>query len=263
MSQPTRVAAGTPVGRLLRASKINYVLEGAELAHALTTGAPAPRPIAGRGGAALVKNNTGGRLDRFSVLGLTDILIDPATSEEAEDEFNAHFAFVGQAPDADRDGPGRFAITQAPVDDGDLVLCVINGLSVCTINKGADQTYTGASLITDDTDKLDAVDGGDVPVLWHADGTGAQLAVINLGGGTANTIRFAKLNTTLAAGSLSSPATATAEFYDSDSNDPPQLSVSGTTFTVVNYSTDYTGSTGDFIIVARIQGVWHVLAADC
>jgi len=86
-----------------------------------------------------------------------------------------------------------------------------------------------------------------------------RLAAVN----SPTAIRFAKLNGNLATGGLTTPSTATGEFYASSTDDPPELSASGDTFTVVNYSEDYSGATGDFIIVARIQGVWHIIAADC
>lgn len=81
--------------------------------------------------------------------------------------------------------------------------------------------------------------------------------------GIPRAMRYAQLSENLSTGSLTSPATADAEFLDADDSDPPQLSASGDSFTVINYSTDYSGSTGDFIIVARVQGGWHVLGADC
>lgn len=81
--------------------------------------------------------------------------------------------------------------------------------------------------------------------------------------GAITVLRFGELTADLATGSLTSPSTAAAEFLDSDDNDPPQLSLSGDTFTVTNYSADLEGSSGDFIIVGRIQGIWHILSKDC
>lgn len=177
-----RVSSGTPVGQLLKASRVNYVLEGAELAHDLHSGAGPLRALGPRAGMAYVKNDTGADLARFSVMGIADFLIDPEESDAAERHFDSNFAFVGQKPDPDSHDVGRIALTQEPVKDGRLALCVLNGLSVAWLDLQDGETYTTADVIADDTEKLAAGSGG-IVVVKHATGPGKKKAVINLGGG--------------------------------------------------------------------------------
>lgn len=177
-----RVAAGQPVGKLLQARRINYIQEGAELAHRLSTGTNLDPPIV-RSGTALVKNDTGETVDRFGVLGISDILIDPATDDDAERSFKSHFAFVGIKPDPDSHAD-RFGITQAPSEDGDLVTCVLQGLTVGYIDKDEDVDYSHADLVTDDVEKLKGMDGGSTSIIWSQGGTGKQICVFNLSPGS-------------------------------------------------------------------------------
>lgn len=178
----SRVASGTPVGRLLKASRVNYIIEGAELAHRQATGAGAPTSRGPRAGLALIRNDAGQDLDRFAILGITGPLIDPDLSQEAEREYQNNFGFIGEKPDTDRDGAGRIAILQAPCEKGKLALAVVSGLTPVYLELDDDEVYTTADLLDDDTTQLTAGSGG-IVVVTHQQGPGRKLAIVNLGAG--------------------------------------------------------------------------------
>ncbi len=179
MSNPGRVASGTPVGRLLKASRINYVLEAAELAHQQPAAQP-PRS-GGFSGTVLVRNDSGEDRSRFDVLGITSVVIQPNQSDEAERSFLNAQILVGDTPDTDRDGTGRIAILQAPCKDGKIAPAVMSSLSVVRLDLQDSDKHTSAALIDGDASQLEP--GGPIVVVWHDPGPGTKYGLVNLGAG--------------------------------------------------------------------------------
>jgi hypothetical protein len=124
----------------------------------------------------LVRNDTGGDVDRFGVVKIGDVLITPDLNE---DEYANRRAFVGESPAAG----AAFAVTQQPIPAGECGWAVVLGVTTCTLNV-ADEADTHASPGTSTAD-LDTGTSGPARILWKDEGTGAgvKAKVLLLGQG--------------------------------------------------------------------------------
>lgn len=131
----------------------------------------------------LVKNTSGGDLDRFSVVGIDGVIISP---DDNLDQFKSRIALTGVTPTADH--AGKFAVLLEPAADGQLVRAAIDGLTVCKVEAtppGSVDRF--ADIEAGTTDHLVAKASGAARIIWRQAGTGATWAVVRLGdslGGT-------------------------------------------------------------------------------
>ena len=126
------------------------------------------------GGVVLVKNNTGGDLSRFSVVGLDDPIILPADSF---DGFANRVAFGGSAPAAGHEG--RFAVLLDAVPDGQCGQAMVSGVIACPVYV-ADASHVYADIAAGETDYLASAESGAAQILWRPDGPGVVWAVVKL-----------------------------------------------------------------------------------
>ena len=132
---------------------------------------------------ALIRNDSGSDLDRFEVLGITGVIINRNDNEE---QFESNFAFTGDTPDIDDHSAG-FAVVQEPISDGDIGLCVVNGLTPVRVDMNA-STDLWAEVKDNDRTELDSSsDSGSARIVYKESGTGTRWAVANLGFGAAPT----------------------------------------------------------------------------
>jgi hypothetical protein len=113
----------------------------------------------------LVRNDTGGDVDRFGVVKIGDVLITPDLNE---DEYANRRAFVGESPAAG----AAFAVTQQPIPAGECGWAVVLGVTTCTLNV-ADAADTHAGPAAGDVADLATGATGPARILYKESGTGA------------------------------------------------------------------------------------------
>lgn len=123
----------------------------------------------------LIKNNTGGNINRFSILGIGGSEIDPAN-----ENFQNSTAFTGNFPSWANHTNGRFVITTEPIAAGKFGHAYICGISVVLIDVIAETHYC-ADIIGGNTDNLQSCKLGAAIILYKQAGTGLKWAVIKFG----------------------------------------------------------------------------------
>ncbi len=126
-----------------------------------------------------ILNNTGDDLDAFTVVALGDPVIDPDT--ENLQSFQGGPILEGNAPVLP-DDLGRFAILPAPLAADAIGTGIVAGVAVVQVDDG-DGSTDFADVDDDVTDNLVGNSGGTAKILWRAEGTGPQWAVVRFGGG--------------------------------------------------------------------------------
>ncbi len=169
-----KVKPGDPLR--ITAKAWNEFVDAAEFVKSLRHG------LANAGGRALtdqdvvlLKNASGGDLDRFGVLSITSVVYTPTDNP---DGFKNRPVLSGVTPTADM--AGDFAVALTPIPDGEIGPAVASGITVAQLNViSADHEYAdtatgvGATLRTCDT--------GRAQIIWRESGTGSKWAVVRLG----------------------------------------------------------------------------------
>ena len=140
----------------------------------------AARPQIRQPGVVLVRNDSGADLDRFAVVGLDDVLIDPADNLA---EFQNHIAFSAVVPTVDH--AGRWAILQEPLADGAIGQAVAAGVTPVQVDM-ASESHRHAALDPGESGHLQSATSG-AEILWVKSGTGVKWAAIRFAGGTGDT----------------------------------------------------------------------------
>ena len=122
-----------------------------------------------------VRNDTGGDLNQYAVVGIAGPVIGPGTNTEA---FKQELAISGVTP-ADPDHLGRFVVLQQPLKAGAIGDAVLAGLTIVKLD-----------VTNNDDEHADIIDGdatalgtgkGSARVLWTGSGTGPVWALVFLG----------------------------------------------------------------------------------
>jgi len=129
-----------------------------------------------------IKNESGGRLDSHSILGIEGAVIDAA---DDLDQFKFSTALRGTTPATD-DHLGRFAILQSPAEADEIVAARVSGLAVCQVNiNSASDRF--ADVKDGDASQLDSGAAGSqiIPV---ESGTGTKWCIVLLGATAGDTL---------------------------------------------------------------------------
>lgn len=127
-------------------------------------------------GICYVQNATGDDLDRFSVVGIGDPVVDPS---DDEDIFAGSIRLTGDTP-ADPDHVGKFAILLRPAPDGDTALALVSGITHVKLNV-SDEDDEFAEIDDGETDELKTGATGSAQILWKESGTGSgKWAIVRL-----------------------------------------------------------------------------------
>jgi len=142
----------------------------------------------GRGintGIVTVRNDSGGDLLRFAVLGIGAPIIDNSDNLA---EFQNRVTFKGQLPDIDLHR-GRFVILLEPLADGAIGKAVVSGVCQVLVNV-SDAAHTFADVIDGDATTLASGWSG-AEILWKETGTGDdKCAIVRLGPPTPELLYF-------------------------------------------------------------------------
>jgi hypothetical protein len=124
----------------------------------------------------LVQNNSGGNLDKFSVLGIDSPYITPT---ENETDFQERITIVGVTPTED-DHTGKFIVLQEPIPNGKTGRGILSGETIVKIDvEDADHEY--AEVTDSQAGYLTSTDSGSAKILWKESGTGQVWAYVRLG----------------------------------------------------------------------------------
>lgn len=171
-----RARPGDPLE--IPAAAYNAMLEAAaaERARRQTLGRE-PSVLTPEGAVVLVKNTSGGNLDRFSVLGIGNALITPTDNA---DGFKERVALVGVTPAATH--AGKFVILLEPLANNAVGRAMAAGVTVAKLNVvDADDAAADAEAGVTATLKTHATTGA-ATILWKESGTGTKWAVVRFGG---------------------------------------------------------------------------------
>ncbi len=151
----------------------------------LSGGAGSPIGTTPQTGIVLVQNNSGGDLDRFSVLGIDSPLISPT---DGPDAFKSRVMLVGITP-ATASHKAKFVILREPLKNGKIGQAYIAGACPCKINVN-NANDAAADVKNSDAASLDSGASGAAKILWKESGTGLKWAYVLLpqGGGTGGAI---------------------------------------------------------------------------
>ena len=127
-----------------------------------------------RGVPVLIKNNSGGNLGRYSVLGISGVAFSAT-----DDGFKQRVVFTGVTP-ATSSHEGKFAILAAPIDNGSIGPAVVDGSTICQVNI-TDTSHKYAEIANNDSAKLVSAEEGSAQILWAESGTGTKWVVVRLG----------------------------------------------------------------------------------
>lgn len=135
-------------------------------------------PSAARASIILVKNDSGGDVDRWGILGVESVLITPTESELG---FQNDLALVGDTPTT-ADHTGKFVILAEPIPDGKIGRAFAAG--VCPVVIGVtDEGHEYAEVANGQSAYLASGGSGVAQILWKQSGTGFKWAVVRLGAG--------------------------------------------------------------------------------
>ena len=143
-------------------------------------------------GIVAVKNDSGGDLDQFSVVGIAGPVIEPADNE---DEFCREVLLSGVTPAA-ASHTGRFLVLLEPLADGAIGIAAATGLAPVLLDVPDWEnpvSWSFADVLDGDSSKLTGVAAGAARVIWQdtpgEDDTEAW-ALVYLGAGVSSPTRF-------------------------------------------------------------------------
>jgi hypothetical protein len=131
----------------------------------------------------LVQNNSGGNLDKFSILGIDSPYITPT---ENETDFQERITIVGVTPEDGSGGSGsddhrgRFIVLQEPIPNGKIGRGILAGETIVKINV-IDEDHNYAEVTDSQSGYLTSTDSGSARILWKKSGTGQVWAYIRIG----------------------------------------------------------------------------------
>jgi len=123
----------------------------------------------------VVRNDSGADVPRFGVLGLNDIMVPRASSEEL---FSNRLAFSGYTPTANAH-EGQFAVMLNATPAGSTGYGVIGGAVQCQVDI-QDEDHQFAGIADGDNTQLRSYFHGSARILWKEDGTSTKWAVVQL-----------------------------------------------------------------------------------
>lgn len=177
-----RVIPGDPIAGF-PADTINYVVEGARLAHRTQSGIPSGNGYPKDAGVIWVRNDSAtDPLPPYSILGIEDqVVFDETDNFEA---YREAATFVGVEPTED-DHEAKFCVTLEPLMSGFRGEAVAVGVVYCKVDV-TDESHEFADVTEGEVEHLTSGDSGYARILRKPSGTGVLDCVVRLsGGGTA------------------------------------------------------------------------------
>jgi len=123
-----------------------------------------------------IRNDSGGDLDRFDVLGIDGVVFNESDNSN---EFKANPTMKGSTPTFASDHVGNFAVLLEPCKDGKFARCTISGHCVVQVDMiDADDDWCDVKTATDAN--LSSYGAGSARILHKPSGTGVKWCLVNL-----------------------------------------------------------------------------------
>lgn len=127
-----------------------------------------------------IRNDSGGPLGRFSVLGIDGPVFDPSGSAAEELAFQNQVILKGITPASEH--RGKFAILLEPIPEDGVGRAWVGG--VCPVLIDVDhEDHKCVDIALGDTSMLRSCLNGSASILWQAGTLGEQWAIVRLGSG--------------------------------------------------------------------------------
>jgi len=137
-----------------------------------------------RNGIVLIRNQSGADCDRFSVLGISGVLV---TSLDNEQEFASRFALNGATPAAEHEG--KFAILLEPIANAAFGKAMISGVTPALVQGDSAAGSKTAGIQAGQTYLVPNAPGAQILYEETTSGVELHLALVRIpsgGGGTGN-----------------------------------------------------------------------------
>ncbi|HOI56141.1 MAG TPA: hypothetical protein PLP01_12890 [Phycisphaerae bacterium] len=168
-----RVMPGEPLR--IEARAYNACLDAAEALGGTTPSLPPSHRDRRSSGLVLVRNDSGGDVDQYEVLGVSGILIAAADNEV---EFRQRVMLTGTTP-AEGTHEGRFVVALEPIADGGIGMACAAGVVQVQVSV-ADAGHDYAEVDDGNCANLVSGDSGSAIILARDSGTGLKWAIVRL-----------------------------------------------------------------------------------
>lgn len=200
----------------------------------------------------LCRNNAAFTAQRWSVLAITGVEINPSAGDNQRRSFELMPCLTVAATTSTT--AGGFVITYDPIAAGKIGRCIVAGLATVKVDAG--QSWHRFARPTANTTNLvtDAV--GPAEIIWRQAPTGANVwALVRIHGDDTSPLRLGKTQ-----GAWTKGASATINLWESGT--PGNETQSGTLEGVVNKFANV--ATNKWVMVGRGPlGAWYLIAAEC
>lgn len=169
-----KVTPGQPLK--IPATAYNAFVDAALAHRAVRSGNRAGSSSADTTGIIYVKNTSGSDLGRFSVVGLGDAVLDPATNLE---NFKNSLMLEGTTPSYGTH-EGKFAVLTEPIAAGKLGKACLFGVTPVQINV-TDELHVLADIAAGQSGYLASGETGAAQILYKQAGTGTKWAIVRMG----------------------------------------------------------------------------------
>jgi hypothetical protein len=126
-------------------------------------------------GTILIRNDTGGNLSRYSVVGLGASVCNPATKEIF---FDSEIVLAGETPTL-ASHVGKFAILGDAIREDQVGYAHVRGFVQATVEV-VDEAHGFADVTDGDPTKLTSNTTGNARIVWKESGTGTKRAIVEL-----------------------------------------------------------------------------------
>jgi len=141
-------------------------------------------------GTILIRNDTGGDLSRYSVVGIGASVCDPATKEMF---FDSEIVLAGETPTL-ASHVGKFAILGDAIRKDQVGFAHVRGFVQATVEV-IDEAHGFADVTDSDSTKLTSNTTGNARIVWKESGTGTKRAIVELyRNPTASGVRFKNIS---------------------------------------------------------------------
>jgi len=158
MPGPRKVVPGQ--AQRIRASTFNTMIDAAQdwKNRAFGSGGAIPIEQAARHGVIIVRNDSGGDLDVFSIVGVNTLLTAPANGED-------HRSYIFSAVTPSAGYEQKFAILQEPIVSGNCGKAMIVGVTPALISRPVGDSSQTAGMLAGQTHLQTGLSGSQI--LWE------------------------------------------------------------------------------------------------
>ena len=199
------------------------------------------------GNVVMVKNTSGGTVNRWGVLAISGIRINPNDGDKQRRGYEAMPCLLGQTPTSDTD---KFVIAVEPIKNNAIGRAAIAGVTPAKLVGGANESPF-AKPKANNKAALEAGNGGPARILWRDDDWG----LVRIG--DAGPIRICKTGSQWPLGGVQE-----LEVYEDHNNYPltsPDKTLPVETLSAFNFL--YPVAADSYVFVEKIRGHWYLVSA--